>query len=139
MPEIVPLRATYTGPMAARRLEPHRLDVAALAAQGERIQGELEPRTMPRWREMQSTPADVPRPPIRWEARGEQIQRSGEAPQSWLHLRVSAEAWPICQRCLQPFRTPIEIDRRFRVAELPVAENELLGSAHHRLHTEAAE
>jgi uncharacterized protein len=100
--------------MAARRLEPHRLDVAALAAHGERIEGELEPRTMPRWREMQSPPVDASLASVRWEARGEQTRRSGEEPQSWLHLRVSADAWPVCQRCLQPFRTPVEIDRRFR-------------------------
>jgi uncharacterized protein len=100
--------------MAARRSDPHKLDVAALAADGLRIEGELDARAIPRWREMQSPPADVALPAVRWSARGEQVQRSGEAPQSWLHLQVSAEAWPTCQRCLQPFRTPIEVDRRFR-------------------------
>lgn len=100
--------------MAARRLDPHKLDVAALAADGDRIEGEIDGQALERWREMQSPPADVPLPPVRWAARGEKRQRTGQAPQTWLHLRVAALAWPICQRCLQPFSTPIELERALR-------------------------
>jgi uncharacterized protein len=63
---------------------------------------------------MQSPPSDVPLPAVRWAARGELRQCSGEAPQNWLHLQVHAEAWPTCQRCLLPFSTPIEVRRAFR-------------------------
>jgi uncharacterized protein len=100
--------------MAARRLDPHKLDVAALVADAGRIEGEIDGQTLERWREMQSPPADVPLPTVRWAARGEQRQRSGGAPQTWLHLQVAALAWPTCQRCLQPFRTPIDLERAFR-------------------------
>jgi uncharacterized protein len=100
--------------MALRRLDPHKLDVSAMAADAGQLQGEIDASTLQRWRETQSPPVDVPLPPVRWSARGEQRQRSGEALQNWLHLRVSADAWATCQRCLQPFRTPIEVDRSFR-------------------------
>ena len=100
--------------MAARRVDPHKLDVAALAAEGGRLEGEIDASTLERWREMQSAPADGPLPPVRWSVRGEQRQRSGAPPQLWLHLQVAADAWPVCQRCLQPFCTPIEVARAFR-------------------------
>ena len=100
--------------MAPRRLDPHKLDVAALAADAGQLRGELDASTLQRWREAQSPPVDLPLPPVRWSARGEQRQRSGEPPQTWLHLRLSADAWATCQRCLQPFPTPIEVDRAFR-------------------------
>jgi uncharacterized protein len=56
----------------------------------------------------------MPLPAVRWSARGEQRRRSGEAPQVWLHLQVSVQAWLTCQRCLQPFAAPLEITRAFR-------------------------
>ena len=27
---------------------------------------------------------------------------------------MTALGWPVCQRCLQPFNTPVEVDRAFR-------------------------
>ena len=100
--------------MATRRSDPHKLDVAALADEAGRLDGEIDAIALERWREMQSPPADVPLPPVRWSARGEKRQVSGGAPQHWLHLRAAAQGWPVCQRCLQPFSTLVEIDRSFR-------------------------
>lgn len=99
-----------------RRLDPHKLDIAALAADAGQLAGEAEAATMPRWCAMQSPPADLALPAVRWSARGEQRLQVGAPPQVWLHLRVWADAWATCQRCLQPFRTPIEVDRAFRFA-----------------------
>jgi len=101
--------------MAPRRIDPRKLDVAALAADAARLDGEIDAQTLQRWREMQAPPADVPLPPVHWTARGEQRKRTGEALQHWLRLQVTAEAWPICQRCLQPFSVPLHVDRVFRV------------------------
>jgi uncharacterized protein len=100
--------------MATRRLDPHQLDIAALAAAAGRIDGEIDAQTLERWREMQAAPADMPLPAVLWLARCEQFVRAGEATQTWLHLHVATQAWPMCQRCLQPFATPIEIERAFR-------------------------
>ena len=100
--------------MAARRPDPHKLDVAALAEDAVRLDGEIDGSDFGRWREMQSPPADVPLPPVRWSARGEKRQVSGAPAQPWLHLRASVQGWPVCQRCLQPFSVTVEIDRAFR-------------------------
>jgi uncharacterized protein len=100
--------------MAVRRSDPHKLDVAALAADAGRLEGEIDAHELERWRDMQSAPVDMPLPPVRWSARGEQRGRAGEAAQTWLHLQISAQAWLTCQRCLQPFAAPLEIDRTFR-------------------------
>ncbi len=100
--------------MAGRRSDPHKIDVAALAADAGRLEGDIDAHTLERWRDMQSPPADMPLPSVRWSARGEQRGRSGTAAQTWLQLQVFAQAWLTCQRCLQPFAAPIEIDRMFR-------------------------
>lgn len=99
--------------MAARRSDPHKLDVAALAADARCLEGQADAYALERWRDMQTPPADVPLPAVRWSARGELRRRSGEAPQIWLRLQVSAQAWLTCQRCLHPFAAPLGIERAF--------------------------
>jgi uncharacterized protein len=32
----------------------------------------------------------------------------------WLHVQVHATAWLTCQRCLQPFSQPIDVERDIR-------------------------
>ena len=59
-------RARHTLPSMARRIDPHKLDVAALAAEAGHLEGRLDAPTIERWREMQSPPADLPLPPVRW-------------------------------------------------------------------------
>lgn len=98
----------------AARSDPHKLDVAALAAVAGRLEGHVDAHALERWRDMQTPPADMPLPPVHWAARGEQRRRSGQAPEVWLHLQVSAQAWLTCQRCLQPFAAPLEVARAFR-------------------------
>jgi uncharacterized protein len=100
--------------MATRRPDPHKLDVAALADDAGRLDGEIDASALGRWREMQSPPADVPLPSVRWSARGEKRQVSGAPAQRWIQLRASVQGWPVCQRCLQPFSATVEIDRAFR-------------------------
>ena len=100
--------------MAARKSDPHKLDVAALAAEAARLDGQVDAHTLERWRDLQTPPADMPLPAVRWSARGELRRHSGAAPETWLRLQVSAQAWLTCQRCLQPFAAPLEIERAFR-------------------------
>lgn len=102
--------------MAPRKHEPRRLDVAALAAEGARLEGQCDAHALERWRDLQTAPVDVALQPVRWQAHAEQRQRSGEPLQTWLHLQIHALAWPTCQRCLQPFSVLLDIDRAFRFA-----------------------
>jgi uncharacterized protein len=103
--------------MSTRKHDPRKLDIAAWAAEAQPLAGEIDASALPRWHEMQSPRGDEPSLPLRWSARGEQRQRSGEPPQTWLHLRVSAQAWPVCQRCLQPFAVPLEVDQSVRFVD----------------------
>jgi uncharacterized protein len=49
-----------------------------------------------------------------WAAQGRLVPVSGGQPQIWLHLRAQAEVVLQCQRCLQHFREPLQVDRPFR-------------------------
>ncbi len=49
-----------------------------------------------------------------WSAQG-QLRGSTEATAApWLHLQVRSELPLVCQRCLEPVQTPVEIDQWFR-------------------------
>src|SRR5439155_9140394 len=113
----------YTGSMASRKVDPTRLDVAALAADGATLSGEWPAAQLSRWHAMQSPPSDVMSGAVRWRVRGELRRAAGLAPQIWLHLSASASAWTTCQRCLQPFEKPVELERALRfVADEAQAE-----------------
>jgi len=103
--------------MAARRLDPMRLDVAALAAEGDSVNGQWPAAELPRWRAMQAPPPGVVLEPVRWQARGELRRPVGESPQVWLHLHASATGWPTCQRCLQPLSEAVVVQRSVRFVE----------------------
>jgi uncharacterized protein len=92
-----------------REQDPRRLDVEAFAAAGATLAGE--------WPHAGFTRLAGPgaeRPPVRWQVMGERIAVAGGEPQSWLHLRAQASVVLECQRCLQPFVQPLEVDRRVR-------------------------
>jgi uncharacterized protein len=111
--------------MAARRFDPGRLDVAAFAADGAELSGEWPAGELPRWRAMQSPPAETEPPPVRWSVRGEKRRLSGQSSQPWLHLQVKATAWPTCQRCLQSFSQSLAVERALRFVD-DEAQAELL-------------
>jgi uncharacterized protein len=100
--------------MAARRLDPARLDVAALAADGTTMSGQWPAERLGRWHAMQAPPAGAAPEPVHWRVRGESRPISGAAPQVWLHLHAHTTAWPTCQRCLQPFSEPLVVERALR-------------------------
>jgi len=102
--------------MPARRADPTKLDVAALAAEGGNLAGQWPASGLSRWHAMQ-TPATGAEPaPVSWQVRGEQRQASGLVQQIWLHLAVTTTGWPTCQRCLQPFSLPMQFERALRFA-----------------------
>lgn len=102
--------------MSARRLDPLRLDVAALAAEGASLSGRWAAADLERWQAMQALPAGDAPQPVQWQVRGEMRRVSGQSAQPWLHLRVQTSAGLICQRCLQPFVLPLEVERSLRFA-----------------------
>jgi uncharacterized protein len=101
--------------MTSRKvLDPTKLDVAALAADGATLRGDWPAVELGRWQAMQSPPSDVASGAVHWRVRGELRRAVGLAPQTWLHVSASSCAWAICQRCLQPFEQPIEVERSLR-------------------------
>jgi uncharacterized protein len=100
--------------MNARRHDPTRLDVAALASEAGALQGLFSQGDCERLHAMQSAPQDGAPPPISWRVRGEKRQVSGGPAQIWLHLQAQAMVWLSCQRCLQPVRTELSVDRAIR-------------------------
>jgi len=110
--------------MTSRKvLDPAKLDVAALSADGATLSGEWPAAELSRWQAMQSPPSDVASDAVRWRVRGEQRRAAGLASQTWLHVSASSCAWATCQRCLQPFEQPVAVERSLRfVADEAQAE-----------------
>lgn len=100
--------------MSARRHDPLRLDVAALAAEAQSVQGQWPMATLERLWQSQSAPQDWAAPPVLWSVRGEQRSVAGGAPQIWLHLQADATVWLACQRCMQPYRIELSVKPSIR-------------------------
>jgi uncharacterized protein len=110
--------------------DPQRLDVAALAREGGPIEGRWTLGGLPRLAEATITPpGDAAEEPVRWQAEGESRGMRGGEPQLWLHLNAEGAVWLQCQRCLQPMREPLQVQRSFRfVRDEAQAEAEDLDS-----------
>lgn len=105
---------TYTESMSARRHDPLRLDVARLSADGDTLAGDWPLASLERLCAMQTAPQDWLMPPLGWRVRGERRPVAGQEPQVWLHIQAQAALWLTCQRCLQPYRTDVVVDRAVR-------------------------
>jgi uncharacterized protein len=95
-----------------RSHEPRRLDVAAFAADGATLDGHDAVNAFERLRDV--VPEDAPAEAMAWSARGELRRPQAVDPQRWLHLHAHGGVWMTCQRCLQPVRVPVEVDRAVR-------------------------
>lgn len=100
--------------MTRRALDPHRLDVAAIAQQAATLAGQWPMRALTRLAEAQQPPQDWTPEPVDWSVRGELRPVPGDAPQVWLHLRAHAAVWLACQRCLNPMLQTLDVDRPIR-------------------------
>ena len=103
--------------MGVRRLDPTRLDVAALATEGASLSGQWTASDLQRWRAMQTPPPGATLAPVQWSVRGEQRHAAGRPTQTWLHLHIETITWPTCQRCLQPFSEALVVDRALRFVD----------------------
>lgn len=100
--------------MSARRHDPLRLDVARLSADGATLAGDWPLASLERLCAMQTAPQDWLMPPLAWRVRGERRPVAGAQPQVWLHIGAEATIWLTCQRCLQPYRTELVVERAIR-------------------------
>lgn len=100
--------------MAARPHDPGRLDVAAFAAEGGHLDGTWPGADLARLAASQALPQDGVAEPAAWQCSGERRVVPGGEGEVWLHLSASTDVWLTCQRCLQPFRQALPIDRWIR-------------------------
>ena len=95
------------GPGSARKA---RFDAFRLAADGEELSGELDPRTLERARDRLASGAGEAR--IRWQIAGDHdaLQRPA------LAVKIEGTLPLVCQRCLQVFDVPIVQQTRLLLA-----------------------
>jgi uncharacterized protein len=62
-------------------------------------------------------PPDAPHEQAHWSARGERRRPKAVEPEIWLHLGARAGVWMTCQRCLQPVRVAVEVERSIRFVQ----------------------
>lgn len=91
-----------------------RLDVSAFIADSAQLAGSWPGASLQRLAESQTPPQDTALPAADWQAQGRRVAVAGGDAELWLHLQARATVWLTCQRCLQPFSVPLEIDRRLR-------------------------
>ena len=104
--------------MRAREPDPRRLDVAALAAAGGELAGELAAEALPRFASATLPPAnDLPRAPVRWHVGGARLPLEGAGVRPSILLALATEATLECQRCLQPMTAALAAERRIFFGE----------------------
>lgn len=91
-----------------------RLDVSAFIADAAQLGGQWPGASLQRLADLQSPPQDTPLHAIDWQAQGSRVPVTGGESELWLHLQARVPVWLTCQRCLQPFTEPLEVDRRLR-------------------------
>lgn len=112
---VTALPIPYTGCMKQRVFDPLRLDVAAFAAEGAELAGDWPAADFPRLTETaHAEGAAEPGEAIHWRGRGELRAPVGGHPQPWLHIEAETTVWLQCQRCLQPVRESLAVQRDFR-------------------------
>jgi len=98
----------------ALRFNPLRLDVAAFARAGGELAGQWPSIELPRLFEGTAGPADGADQPVVWSAQGLTKTVIGSPAEVWLKLQASGVVWLECQRCLQPTRVDLVVDRSIR-------------------------
>jgi uncharacterized protein len=100
--------------MKTRAFDPRRLDVAAFAQAGAVLGGEAALPAWPRLADGGVAAGDAGVPPVRWSAQGLWRQPAGRPAEIRLRLQAEAEIWLTCQRCLEPARHRLQVDRVLR-------------------------
>lgn len=99
---------------AARRLDPRRLDVVALAEAGGALDGEWPLAELPRLQHDALPWPDGTAPAVTWQVQGSRRAVTGGEPEIRLALQAATLLRLTCQRCLQPMEQPLAVDTRLR-------------------------
>lgn len=99
--------------MAAREFDPLQLDVSAFAKEGGVLDGCWPLAGFERLSDATLAAADAPLDDVHWHAHGERRATRGGEAQVWLHLNADATVAFECQRCLNPVRVALAVDRNF--------------------------
>lgn len=94
-------------------MDPLRLDVAVLAAEGAELAGDWPLAELPRLAES-ALAGETPDARVSWQVRGELRPVTGGAAQVWLHLAARVPLALCCQRCLGPVGETVVIDKALR-------------------------
>jgi uncharacterized protein len=97
--------------MKERGPDPQALDVMALCKAAATLQGQWPLAGMARLGESFCAASDGN---ATWQARGWRVPVLGGEPEIWLELEGQAEVPLECQRCLQPMKEHLHVQRRFR-------------------------
>jgi uncharacterized protein len=105
-------RAPYTGLSmngSARTFDPRRLDIALAARNRFESTGSWPLAGFERLREGDAAPEGQ----VRWAAAAYERPRAGAPSEVRLRLTVTTDVERVCQRCLQPVRLSLEVQREF--------------------------
>jgi uncharacterized protein len=96
----------------AKDFDPHRLDVRRFAEEG----GEIDAHDLLRSFARLVAEAQEPdaAPSVHWHARGELRNPAHPQPEVWVHLDADTVMPLVCQRCLHPVDTALQVQRSFR-------------------------
>ncbi len=97
--------------MRDRSIDPRALEPQVFCRDGGTLQGQWPLAAMARLGESLCAASDGN---ATWQARGWLLPVLGGEPEVWLELQGSAEVPLECQRCLQPMKEALQVQRRFR-------------------------
>lgn len=93
------------------RFDPLALELLAFCRSDATLQGAWPQAGMARLAGSLAAPADAD---VAWSASGQLRPVAGGEAEVWLHLTASTTVLLECQRCLQPLRQVLHVDRRCR-------------------------
>lgn len=106
---------TRSSSKAAKPQSPRKLDVAALARDGGRLEGTWPAVELERLAEGGAPEAPAAGwPDVQWAVQGELRTPKGGEAQVWMELQASAQVSLTCQRCLQPVQEALQLSHWFR-------------------------
>lgn len=97
--------------MKERGTDPRAVEVTAWCRHGDALQGEWPLSGMER---LVTALAEAPAGDVAWSAQGSQKAVVGSEAENWVELTAHTVVALQCQRCLQSYPQPLEVQRRIR-------------------------